>query len=293
MLKGDDLLVPPVRLHDRVEHLVFGQFLAKPLDHHDRAVGAGDDEIQVALLHLVDRRQCDEFAFDPGKTNTADRTQKRQAGENQGGRGPDHGKDVGVILPVRRDRSRLDLNLLAIGIREKGTDGAIDQSRGQNFLGSRAAFTLDEASREFARGIHLFAIIDGEREEVESFPTRPRDRRDQRHRVAEANHHGSPGLFCESSGFNRDDFAPDITLDCYGSAGSGRHARHGMHLRSPALLNLVRASVGNSRLDWRRETFGSCEGKKRNSGRFNTDRPHGYEPVGRPMEPMKESAGRA
>ena len=33
---------------------------AEPLDHHDRLVGAGDDEVEVALLHLGGGREGDD-----------------------------------------------------------------------------------------------------------------------------------------------------------------------------------------------------------------------------------------
>jgi hypothetical protein len=36
--------------HDGVTHLVLGQLLAEPLDHHHGLFGAGDDQVEIAVL---------------------------------------------------------------------------------------------------------------------------------------------------------------------------------------------------------------------------------------------------
>ena len=237
VLEGNDVLIPAVSLHDRVMHFGLRQFLTEPFDHDDRPVGARDDEVEVASLHLVGRREGDVLALDPGQPDAADRTKEREASENQARRRADHREDVGVILPVGGDRAGLDLNLVAKHIREEGAYRPIDQPGGEDLLGRGSPFALDEAAGEFARGIDFFTVIDGEREEIESFATRSRDRGDECHGIADANHHSATGLFCESSGFNRDDFAPDGSLDGDGSAWGDRRAGHGMYLDSPALVS--------------------------------------------------------
>ncbi len=46
---GDDLFVGE---QDRLEHLLFGHFAGKALDHGDRLAGAGDDQVEIAFLQL-------------------------------------------------------------------------------------------------------------------------------------------------------------------------------------------------------------------------------------------------
>ena len=64
VLKRDHLLIQAVGLHDGVGHLGLGQFFAEPLDHHDGLLGAGDDQVEVAVLQLLGGRERDELAVD-------------------------------------------------------------------------------------------------------------------------------------------------------------------------------------------------------------------------------------
>ena len=51
-----------------------------------------------------------------------------------------------------------------------GKSGRIERSmmpRGEDLLVVRAAFALDEAARDLARGVGLLPVLDGEREERE------------------------------------------------------------------------------------------------------------------------------
>ena len=50
----DHRLEMPVAEHHGAEHDVLGQLLGLRLHHQHRVLGAGDDEVEMALLHLVD-----------------------------------------------------------------------------------------------------------------------------------------------------------------------------------------------------------------------------------------------
>ena len=50
----DHRLEVPVAEHHRAQHDLFGQLLGFRFDHHHGVLRAGDDEIELALLHLVD-----------------------------------------------------------------------------------------------------------------------------------------------------------------------------------------------------------------------------------------------
>ena len=56
-LQPDDLLIDAMSFHDGVGHLGLGQLLAEPFDHHDGLLGAGDDQVEIALLEFVGRRK--------------------------------------------------------------------------------------------------------------------------------------------------------------------------------------------------------------------------------------------
>ena len=57
----DHRLEMTVAEHHRAEHDFFGQLLGFRFDHQHGVLGAGDDEVELALFHLVDRRVEDVF----------------------------------------------------------------------------------------------------------------------------------------------------------------------------------------------------------------------------------------
>ena len=58
------------------------------------------------------------------------------------------------------------LRFVQIPFGEQRPDRAVDQAAGEDFFFGRAAFALDKAARELARGVGVFAVIDREREKA-------------------------------------------------------------------------------------------------------------------------------
>ena len=73
----DDRLEALVAEHDGAEHDVFGEFLGFGLDHQNGGVRAGDDQVELRLLHLVDMRVEHVFAVDVADARAADRAHER------------------------------------------------------------------------------------------------------------------------------------------------------------------------------------------------------------------------
>ena len=48
-MNSDDVAVGE---QDRLQHVLFGELAGEALDHGDRVAGAGDDQVEVALLEL-------------------------------------------------------------------------------------------------------------------------------------------------------------------------------------------------------------------------------------------------
>ncbi len=106
-LRGDDRIVGdrlrfPERLDERVlplaqfldcfmadfeglEHGFFRNLLHLALDHHDRVGLAGDDQVDLALRHLLERGVDDKLAVDEPNAYAGRRTVARGAGKSQGG----------------------------------------------------------------------------------------------------------------------------------------------------------------------------------------------------------------
>ena len=67
---------------------------------------------------------------------------------------------------IQREHGRDDLDFVEEAFGEQRADRAVDQARGQRFFFGRAAFALEEAAGDAARGVGLLDVVDGQREEV-------------------------------------------------------------------------------------------------------------------------------
>ena len=102
----DDLANLLVAKEDRQGHVVLGHFAREAFDHRDRVLGAGDDQIEIAFLHLRHGRHGDEFAADSADADGAGELQEGDVRDVQGGRCADHAQDIGIVLAVERHARR-------------------------------------------------------------------------------------------------------------------------------------------------------------------------------------------
>ena len=146
----------------------FGKLLGFRFDHHHSIVRAGDDEIEDALLHLIDHRVQHELAVDDADAGGGDRSEERQARKRQCRGGRDHAEDVGIIFEIVRQDCHDDLRLILEAFDEERADRAIDQARRQRLFLGRSAFALEVAAGDLARSVRAFLIVHGEREEIDA-----------------------------------------------------------------------------------------------------------------------------
>ena len=93
-LRGAELLDLVVRDLERVEHLGLGDLVGTGLDHQDRVVGAGDDQVELGLGDVGLGRVDDELALELADAHRADLRRERDVGQRQRGRGAVHREDV-------------------------------------------------------------------------------------------------------------------------------------------------------------------------------------------------------
>src|SRR5262249_25814621 len=134
-------------------------------DHGDGVAGAGNYEVQVALLHLRVGRHDDELVADAADADGARDLEKRDRRDVQGGAGADHAQDVRIVFAVKRERGPHDLDFAEVVRGEQRADRPVDEPAGENFLGGGSAFALDEAAGELAGRVSLFPVIDDQGEE--------------------------------------------------------------------------------------------------------------------------------
>ena len=144
------------------------------------------------------------LAVDVADARRADRAVERHARQHQRRRRADHRRDVGIDFGIDRHHRRDDLHFVVEAVREQRPDRPVDEARGQRLLFRRTAFALEEAAGNLARGVRLFLVVDGQREEVLARLRRPaRDRGDEHDGVVEAHQDGAAGLAGDFAGFER------------------------------------------------------------------------------------------
>ncbi len=195
---------------DRIEEGFLGNLAGADLDHVDRFVGAGEEQVHVGDFHVGGGGKHDELAVDPADADGADGTLKGDGTDGQCGRSADHGEDVGVVLAVGGQDEDLDEDFIEITEGEEGADGPVDHAGGEGFLGGGASLAFDEAAGELAGGGGALAVIDGEGEEVGAGAGIGGDGGGEDDGVAVTDEDRAVGLFREVTGFDREGFPVDL-----------------------------------------------------------------------------------
>ncbi len=178
------------------------QLLGFRFDHQHGVGGAGDDEVELALRHLVERRVEHVFVVDEADARGADRAHEGRARQRQRGGGGDHREDVGIVLEIVRQSGDDHLRLAAPAIGEQRTDRAVDQAGDQRLLFGRTAFALEVAAGNAAGGVIFFLVVDGQRQEVDAFARLlGGDDGGQHGGLAVGGEHGAVGLTRDLAGF--------------------------------------------------------------------------------------------
>ena len=164
----DHRLHAAVREHQGLEEGVFRQFLGLGLDHHQGVLGAGHEQVEVGIRHLVQRRVQNQLAVDIADARAANRAHEGHTRDGQGGRGRDHADHVRVIFQIVLENGDDHLGLVLEALDEQGADRTVDQAGNQGFLLGRPTFTLEIAAGDAARGKGLFLIVDRQGEEIEA-----------------------------------------------------------------------------------------------------------------------------
>ncbi len=99
-LKIDQRLQGFVPEEDRLKHFILGQQLCFAFDHDDRLAGAGNGDIEIAVLHLLKSRISDQFSVHPADTHSGNRSVERDVGHFNCSRCCHNSESVGIIDQV-------------------------------------------------------------------------------------------------------------------------------------------------------------------------------------------------
>ncbi len=153
---------------DRVHYAVFFHFVSARFNHHDAFGGADDHDVDLALALLVVGGVDDEFIVDQADAHGANRTSERDIGEAEGNRCAVDPGNIGIVFGIGRKHEGDDLSFGAEAFREERTNGTVNLTAGQNFALAHASFALDKAARNAASSVGVFAIVNGQRKEIDA-----------------------------------------------------------------------------------------------------------------------------
>ncbi len=211
MIASITCLIGLVAEHDGAEHDLFRQLVGLGLDHQHALAGAGDDQVQLGVGHLVELRVEHVLAVDIADARGRDGAEERDAGNGQRRRGADHRGDVGIVLQVVADRGADHLGFVPIALVEERANRTVDETGGQNLLLGRAPFALEEAAGDLAGREGLFLVVDGEGEEVDPLARGfLADRGGEHRRLAIGDENGPVGLTGDAPGFDGRAYARPI-----------------------------------------------------------------------------------
>ncbi len=267
--RRDELLDLGVGDVERVEDLLLGDAAGAGLDHQDRLVGAGDDQVEIELGVVLLVGVDDEVAVELADPHRADVGGDRDRRDRQRRGGAVHREDVVGVDLVDRHRDRDQLGLVVPALGEERPDRPVDHARGQRRLLARFTLATEERAGDFARGVHPLLDVDGEGKEVHVAKVAD-GRGAEHHRVAGLDYDGAARLLREFSGLEGDLAVADIRRD----AGNVKHA-HLVVL--PPATRMAAICIQNSRSlsPGRVQTPGTCRWSADTMGTQLAARPQG------------------
>ena len=276
-LRGDD---PPdllMRQIERVENAGFPHLAGPRLDHDDRALRGGDDQVQVALLlELLPGGIDDQAAVDLADPHGTDRALKRDIGDGEGRGGPGDRQDHRVVFVIDGQHRGDDLHIVAKSPGEERPDWPVHQTGGLDRGLARAPFALEKAAGDLSRGVHPLFEVAGQREKVDALARLGRGGRHQDHRIAAAHRHGPIGLPGQRAGFEHDRPSPDVCRYalhrcCHPSLHRSCSPRH-RHADGSGMPAPIRNTADLSVMSWCNLIIGGVQGNQQSGGTA----PHRY-----------------
>ena len=192
-----------VRVLNRLEHLLVGQFSREAFDHGDRSPGTGDNQVEFARLQLLVGRERNELAVNQANPNRGHRLFKRERRDEQGRRRSVHRNHIAVRLPITRQNGALHLYFVHESGCKHRPDRPVDQPRRQGFLRGRTPLALDETTGEFSRRCGPFTVITSQGKKVGPRPRRSAGHGIQDHRIPKLANDAGSGLLGQPTRLKR------------------------------------------------------------------------------------------
>ena len=178
------------------QHVLLGDLVGAGLHHGDVVGRAGDGELQVGALGLLERRVHDELArlHVAADAHAGGRAVEGRRAQHEGRGGAAHADGVGRVHAVDDERRAHDVHLALEAVHEAGADGTVHHARRERALVGGARLALEVAAGDAAHGVHLLDEVHREGEEVVVLLLLRDHGRDEHGGVALRDEHGAGGL---------------------------------------------------------------------------------------------------
>ena len=158
-----------------------------------------------------------EITVDARHAYFGDGAVEGDVGASQGSRSGETGEGVGHVYTVGAEERNVDIHLGVIVRGKEGTEGTVNETRGQDLVAAGAAFALGETTGEASHGRVLFFVITLQRHEIGAgYSVFGTANGSEKHGVVHAQHHCAVGLLRELTGLDADG-ASVGQRDCFGN----------------------------------------------------------------------------
>jgi hypothetical protein len=186
----------------------FADFFRAGFDHHNAVGGTDDHNVHQALTHLIVGGVNNKSPADLTDAHGADGTEERNVGQSECGGCAVDSENIGIVAGIGGEHEGDDLGLALKPLGKHGTHWPINLAAGEHFALAHAAFALDEASGKASASVGVFAVVDGEGEEIDTLArVGIGDGGGEHNVIALANDGGAVGLLGQLSSFKRQFFA--------------------------------------------------------------------------------------
>src|SRR5665648_102663 len=179
---------------ETADDFVFVDLVGARFHHGDGVGGAGDDQIDVALLDLGVGGIDYPTTVDPADTNAAHRSHEGSFGQGEGRGGAHQSQHVVGIFHVDRDDGRHEMDFLVEAFRPERADRPIHYPRGDNGVLTGPPFALDESAGELPGRVHPLFYVYRQREEIDVPAGRGHHGRNQNDRISRPDYYRSTRL---------------------------------------------------------------------------------------------------
>ena len=167
--KCNHLLDFCVTSQNRIQHLLFRNFVRTGFNHNDFFHCAGNSQPQVIVCTLFEGRVQDDFAVYQTNADASNRAIPRNIRNGNGNGSCQHASDFRRAIRVNCQNSHDNGNIVPHILREQRTNRTVYHTGSQDCLFRRLSLSLGERARNSANGIHPFFIVHRQREEIHAF----------------------------------------------------------------------------------------------------------------------------